>query len=155
MKRQGEKGKAVQDHEHPQRTRRHQYRYLFTAKHHGESEGAAQWSPDLSEEDEFAVFDGADDMELLDEEGNLYGALRDGEDSLRDLGIWGEQIAEFPCAAEEMPWHGYPLWAINHEGPSNRRNQKHRPAREVFNRMVEVGRITALMRTRLMKGGHV
>jgi hypothetical protein len=145
----------MQDHEHPQPTRRHQYRYLFTAKHHGDTEGAARWSPDLSEEEEFAVFDGADDMELADDEGNLYGALRDGEDSLRDLGIWQEQIAEFPYAAEEMAWHGYPVWAINHEGPSNRRNQKHRPAREVFNRMVEVGLITVSMRARLMKGGHV
>lgn len=149
------KGEAMEDHEHPQRTRGHQYRYLFTVKHHGGSKGAAQWAPDLSEADEFAVFDAADNMELSDDEGNLYGALRFGADSLRDLGIWQEQIAEFPLAAEGAPWHGYPIWAINHEGPSNRRNQKHRPARQVFNRMVEVGLITASMRTRLLKGSHV
>jgi hypothetical protein len=145
----------MQDHEHPQRTRRHQYRYLFTAKHHGQTAGAAQWSPELSEEDEFAVFDGADERELEDEEGNLYGAVAEGDGSLRCLGVWQEQIAEFPIAAEEMPWHGYPLWPINHEGPSNRRNPGCRPAKEVFTRMVEVGLITLPMRKRLMKGHHV
>ena len=145
----------MQDHEHPQRSRSHQYRYLFTANHHGETGGAAQWSPELSEEDEFATFDGADERELSDDEGNLYGVLPDGEDSLRYLGIWQEQIAEFPSAAEDTPWHGYPLWPINQEGPGNRRNQKHRPARDVFDRMIEVGLITSTMRTRLMKGRHV
>ena len=145
----------MQEHEHPQRTQRNQYRYLFAAKHHGSTAGAAQWSPDLSAEDEFAVFDRADEWELADEDGNLYGVLPHGEDSLRHLGIWHEQIAEFPCAAEGMPWHGYPLWPINHEGPSNRRKQKYRPEQEVLNRMVEVGLITKPMRTRLMKGRHV
>jgi hypothetical protein len=143
----------MQDYEHSERTNRHQYRYLFTAKHHGGVKGAAQWT--LSEPDEFAVFDGADEMELSDEQGNLYGALRDGEESLRFLGSYQEQIAEFPCAAEGVPWHGYPMWAINQDGPSNRRNQKHRPARQVFDRMVHVGLITRTMRTRLMKGDHV
>lgn len=145
----------MQEHEHPQRTQRNQYRYLFTAKHHGSIADAAQWSPDLSEEDEFAVFDTADKRELEDEDENLYGVLPEGKDSLRHLGIWQEQIAKFPRAAKGMPWHGYPLWSINHEGPSNRRKQKYRPEREVLNRMVEVGLITNTMRTRLLKGDHV
>src|SRR5260370_13712507 len=59
------------------------FRYLFTAKHHGGDKTAAQWHPGLSDDDEFAVFDGADHRELSDEDGNLYGALSDGEESLR------------------------------------------------------------------------
>jgi len=142
------------DHEHPQPTRRHGYRYLFTSKHH-EGHGDAQWVASLSEADEFAVFDGADEMELSDENGNLFGALSEGDDSLRTLGIFAEQIAMFPCAAEGSPWHGYPLWALNDGAPANRRNQKHRPAREVFDKMVLAGLINQGMRRRLMKGDHV
>jgi hypothetical protein len=146
----------MQDHEHPQRTRtERQYRYLFTSKHHGGTPGAAQWHPALSENDEFAVFDGADAMQLSDEDGNLYGALSDGEESLRFLGIYEEQIAEFPYQTEGLAWHGYPVWALNGDGPGDRRNQKHRPAKEVFDRMVQVGLITQQMRTRLRKGDHV
>ncbi len=135
------------EREHPQRTRRHQYRYLFTAKHHGGDKSAAQWHPDLSRDDEFAVFDGADEMELSDGGGNLYGALSDGEESLRHLGIFQEQIAKFPRAAAGSPWHGYPVWAVSDE--------KHRPAKEVFDKMVRAGLITQPMRKRLMKGDHV
>jgi hypothetical protein len=110
------------EHLHPQPTRsERQYRYLFTAKHHGGDKTAAQWQPGLSQDDEFAVFEGADERQLSDADGNLYGALPDGEDSLRFLGIYGEQIAEFPCPPAGSPWHGYPIWALNEEGPSNRR----------------------------------
>jgi hypothetical protein len=128
---------------------------LFTAKHHGAIKSAAQWLPALSEDDEFASFDGADELQLSDEDGHLYGALSDGTESLRYLGIYQEQVAEFPYAAEGAPWHGYPVWALNDDGPPNRRNQKHRPAKQVFNRMVEVGLITRAMCTRLMGGHHV
>jgi hypothetical protein len=144
----------MQDHEHTERTRRHAHRYLFTAKHHGGGgQYDARWI--VTEQEEFAVFDGADERDLLDEDRNLYGALRDDVESLRHLGTYQEQIAEFPCTAEGMPWHGYPMWAINQEGPSRRRNPRHRPARAVFDRMVEVGLINAAMRKRLMAGGHV
>jgi hypothetical protein len=148
----------MQDHEHSETTDNRQRRYLFTAKHHGADRNAAQWRPDLTESDEFAVFnsaDGNEENEFSDEDGNLYGALREGEDSLRELGMFQEQIAEFPCTADGRPWHGYPHWAINQEGPSNRRNQKHRPANRVFDRMLRVGLINRSMRARLMKGDHV
>ncbi len=146
----------MQDHEHPNRTWRSQYRYLFTAKHHGGGTSEdAQWLPSLSEQDECAVFDVADAQRLLDDSGNLYGALPDGEESLRYLGTWQQQIAEFPLAAEGSPWHGYSLWPLNEFAPPNRRSPKHRPATEVFNRMVQTGLITLRMRKRLLKGDHV
>jgi hypothetical protein len=86
----------MHEHEHPQRTRRSHYRYLFTTKHHRGKRGPAQWLPDLSEDDEFAVFDWADEWEVADKVGNLFGALEDSEEGLRFLGIWQEQIAKFP-----------------------------------------------------------
>ena len=142
------------DHEYPESTRRREYRYLFTSKHHG-GHGDGQWLASLSEYDEFAVFDGADDMNLSDEDGNFFGALANGDQGLRMLGSYEEQIAMFPCAAAGSPWHGYPLWALSDGAPPNRRNQKHRPAKEVFDKMLGVGLINQEMRRRLMKGDHV
>ena|SRR6266436_10330818 len=135
------------ERENPQRTRRHEYRYLFTAKHHGGDKNAAQWLSELSPNDEFAVFEGADEMDLSDEAGNLFGALSDGQESLRFLGTLQEQIAKFPCAPQGSPWHGYPVWPLTDE--------KYRPSRQVFDKMVERGMITQTMRRRLMKGDHV
>jgi hypothetical protein len=137
----------MHEHEHPVRTRNNQYRYVFTAKHHGADKSAAQWRKDLSEDDEFAVFDGADQMNLSDMAGNLYGAIPDGDDSLIMLGSLQEQIAKFPCAAAQSSWHGYPIWA--------RTEQKYRPTDEVFEKMVQAGLIQEWMRRRLMKGDHV
>ena len=152
----------MQDHEHPQMTRRHHSRYLFTHKHHG-GHGDGQWLETLAEDDEFAVFDVADgdpDPDLSDDEvqcsdgnGNLYGTLQDGPDSLRRLGRYGEQIAKFWRQPEGMPWHGFPVWPINHEGPGNRR--RHPPPKEVFDKMVQVGLITLPMPIRLKGGKHV
>lgn len=138
------------EHEYPQTTQRSRFRYLFTYKHHGGNKSAAQWCTDLSEDDEFAVFDGADEMEISDEKGNLYGALSDGEESLRLLGNLREQIAKFPCAAEGSPWHGYPVWPLN-----NSRERTQVPAKTVFDKMVRAGLISSEMRVRLWRGDHV
>jgi hypothetical protein len=147
---------GIQDRLHPRPTERSGYRYLFTAKHHGGgSTTDARWLPDLCEDDEFAVFNEADVKDLADEDGNLYGALQDGEGGLRFLGTWQQQIAEFPHTEGELPWHGYPLWAVNDLGPANRRRQQYRPAKSVFDRMAATGLIARAMRKRLMKGDHV
>ena len=59
---------------HPVPTRRSGYRYLFYEKHHGRGgTDAARWLPTLSQEQEFAVFDAADQAEISDERGWLYG----------------------------------------------------------------------------------
>jgi hypothetical protein len=139
---------------HGQPTRRSGYRYQFTPKHHGGDPGAAQWLPALTLEEEFVVFDGADEHELSDEDGRLYGVLRDAEGRLRDLGTWQQQVAEFPRANEGVPWHGYPIWAVNAEAPANRSGEKVRPAKDVFGKMERAGLITARERKRLYKGDH-
>jgi hypothetical protein len=87
--------------------------YQFTPKHHGSANyDAACWLRVLSFDEEFAVFDTADTMDIADASGNLFGAVREGENSLRRLGTFGQQIARFPATAGDNPWHGYPVWAL-------------------------------------------
>jgi hypothetical protein len=139
---------------HGTRTARGNYQYQFTPKHHGGDKNAAQWLPGLSLEEEFSVFDAADRHELSDENGNLYGVLRNEEGSLRLIGTWNQQVAEFPAARANEAWHGYPLYPLIELGPENRRGQKGRPEKDVFDRMTRAGVITRVQRGRLLKGDH-
>ena len=82
-------------------TRRRQLQYLFTAKHHGGDRGASRWK--LCSAEEFSVFDAADEHDLSDQSGALYGVQRDSEGSLVYLGYWHEQVAEFPQANDSQP----------------------------------------------------
>jgi hypothetical protein len=85
---------------HPVLTQRSGYRYLFYDKHHGRGGyDAAQWLESLSQADEFAVFDIADEDGLSDLRGWLY-RIRPRHDAgyIPDLGTWGQQVAEFPIA---------------------------------------------------------
>lgn len=145
----------MEDVEHPQSTRRSQYRYIFTGKHHGGDRAAARWHPELNHDAEFSVFDNADFHDLSDERGWLYGVLRDEEDGLRHLGTWNQQMAEYPLANEGQPWHGYPLWPLKELGPENRRGEKMRPAKDVFLKMEQAHLISQRERKRLFKGDHV
>ena len=140
------------DREYPVLTRRSGYRYLFTSKHHGGGSSTDScWRSDVTHDEEFSVFDNADSFEIIDERGWLYGVLS-GDGELRDLGTWNQQIAEFPLTGAGVPWHGYPIWAVNHEAPGNRKGEKMRPSKQVFLRLEEVGLITARQRKRLLKG---
>jgi hypothetical protein len=136
----------------PRVTRKHGYRYVWTAKHHGGDPKAAQWI--VTGNEEFSVFDTAVYHELADAANRLFGVLSVGGKRLRTLGAWGEQVAEFPAARKGRPWHGYPLWALDDRGPSNRRKERFRPTKEVLLKMQEVGLITEVHRIRLLKGDH-
>jgi hypothetical protein len=127
--------------DHPIATDENGYRYQFTPKHHGAVAHAAQWLPSLTLDEEFAVFNSADGHNLTDDRGWLYGVER-SVDTLRDLGTWTQQIAEFPCPNAGHPWHGYPIWAVNDDAPDNRRGHRFRPDRSVFNKMLAAGLIT-------------
>jgi hypothetical protein len=139
---------------HPVPTRRSRYRYLFYNRHHGYDQRAAQWLPDLSHDEEFAIFDTADFHELSDERGWLYGIRVGAGGVLLDVGTWGQQVAEFPHARPNEPWHGYPLWPLKEAGPPNRRGEKHRPSRDVFRKMEDARLLTPRDRKRLLKGDH-
>jgi hypothetical protein len=93
--------------------------------------------------------------ELSDDAGNLYGVQPDGEGGLIYLGTWNQQIAEFPVAREGEAWHRYPVYPVSDLAPQKRRGEKHRPAKEVFDKMVRAALITRRHRKRLMKGDHV
>jgi hypothetical protein len=137
-------------------TKRRQLRYQFTPKHHGCQPGAACWHPDLTREQEFAVFDIADDHLCCDDGGNLYGVGRsDQDESLWILGTWNQQIALFPLASDGTPWHGYPLYPLNEHAPENRQGDRLRPPKEVFSKMNAAGLITRRERKRLMRGEEV
>jgi hypothetical protein len=102
------------DFEHSVTTRRSEFRYLFTAKHHGGgASNVARWHPSVSRDEEFGVFDAADWNEIRDGDGDYYGVLRDGTSGLlRSLGTWNQQLAKFPATPFGQPWHGYPLMPI-------------------------------------------
>ena len=142
------------DHLHSQRTQRSNYQYIFTDKHHGGDATAARWSPELSETQEFSVFDIADLNEVCDDRQWLYGVLRDGERRLIYIGTWKQQLAAFPVADEGQPWHGYPLYPLIEIGPPNRRGEKSRPQKTVFEKMERAGLLTKRQRKRLYKGDH-
>ena len=138
---------------HPTPTRRSEYCYCFTGKHHGGgTSDDARWLPDLSPADEFMVFDTADYYNISSDQGWLYGVLKTASGELRELGTWQQQIAEFPFASSGVPWHGWPLWAVNRFAPSNRADEKMRPSKAVFQQMEKAGLITAHDRKRLSKG---
>jgi len=74
---------------------------------------------------------------------------------MRVIGTWYQQLAEFPVQVDGVIWHGYPIWPINELTPENRRGEKCRPTKRVFNRLFEVGVITRQQRKRLGKGEPV
>src|SRR5438067_1620202 len=117
---------------HAEVTGRSGYQYQFTPKHHGADPGAAQWLPDLTLAEEFAVFNAADQHDLSDDDGRLYGVQPDDGDGLRYLGTWNQQVAEFPVAREGEAWHGYPLYPVSELAPQDRQGEKYRPAKAVF-----------------------
>ena len=146
---------ATEDIEHPTRTRRGEYRYLFTAKHHGGDSTASMWLPEIAQEVEFAIFDFADFVQIVDSRGWLYGVLREADGKLSTIGTWDEQVAEFqPGSDAADPWHGYPQWALNEIGPANRRKQQCRPEKAVFDRMRTAGMISKVQRKRFLTGRH-
>jgi hypothetical protein len=145
----------MQDHEHPNATKRSGYRYLFTAKHHGGGpEDSAAWLKSVTETEEFSIFDESDSFDLSDSKKNLFGVLRDTDGSLRDIGTWYQQVAQFPVTDAGQPWHGYPVWAVFPAAPSRLNRERCRPSKLVFEKMQVAGVITRRQRRRLVKGDH-
>lgn len=142
-----------QDTLHPQRTRRSGLQYVFTPKHHGEP-GQSRWVTELTFDEEFAIFDNADAINLADTEGKLYGYER-RDDSLRKIGTQNQQIALFPVPSQGNPWHGYPLYPLIDANNPNRGGENCRPPLMIFDRMVALGHITKAQAKRLKKGDFI
>ncbi len=96
---------AEPGHLHPRPTERNGYRYFFYDKHHGRGgPEAAAWAHDVTEDDEFGVFNQADLLDLSDEHGNFYGIWLQTEPQreIRFLGTLRQQIAKFPLGAVKV-----------------------------------------------------
>ncbi len=109
--------------EHPQTTGRRHFRYCFHRKHHGAgSRDAARWADDVSRDEEFAIFDEADEHEIADKGGNLYGMRpRSADGMILDLGTRREQVAKFWNPHKNQPAHGFPLWPLGKSSPDNKK----------------------------------
>jgi hypothetical protein len=151
----GTSSAGEEDPVHHAPTRRSEYCYCFTGKHHGRGKrDDARWlpEPELSRVEEFTVFDTADFHNISDAGGRLYGVLKGADGNLRELGMWQQEIAEFPVANPGVPWHGYPIWAVNEFAPPNRARDNVKPSKAVFQQMVNAGLITRRDQKRLSKG---
>ena len=96
------------DTPHHRATARRHLRYLVAPKHHGGSAAASCWLTSITFDEEFAIFDradgilvalpGGDNEQVADSAGNLYGyeILGTTDQHLRELGTWGQQMAEYP-----------------------------------------------------------
>ena len=136
-------------------TNRSQLRYCFYRAHHGRgTRDDSQWIEDLSEAEEFSVFDLADRHDIVDPKGHLYG-VRVGPDPLTilDLGTEGEQIAKFWKTPEGQPWHGFPLWPLGNDEPPNRK--KTVAPKAALQRLEQVDLLLPDQRRRLQKGDRI
>lgn len=147
---------------HPQQTARRAFTYEFTPKHHGGNPTASCWLAALTLIEEFRIFDRADGIvvaapednrQVADASGNLYSyeVLIVGDEHLREIGTWDQQMAEFPVQQAGSNWHGYPIWPVGPLTPGNYQGQRCRPSADVFDRMVQIGDITSAQRKRLKK----
>jgi hypothetical protein len=144
-------------HLHPRATQRSSFRYFFYDKHHGRGgPEAARWLPELSDEEEFGIFDQADLLELSDEHGNLYGISIGPEPDreVRYLGTLRQQVAKFPASHPGAHWHGFPLGPL--EGDYD---PPHPPRRalpqDALRKMVARGLLDNTQRKRLLKGKNI
>ena len=142
------------------------FTYEFARKHHGGNATASCWLTVLTLVEEFDIFDcadgivvpaPADNRQVADAAGNLYGyeVLVAGNQHLREIGIWDQQLAEFPVQQDGTNWHGYPIWPVGPLAAHKYQGQRCRPAPEVFDRMVQLGDITSAQRKRLKKGDWI
>ena len=140
---------------HPRRSERSHHQYFFYDKHHkaGYSEDA-QWLPEMTHDEEFAVFDLADLHEISNEKGNLYGLhLSPERRKILMLGTREEQVAEFPLPQGDHPWHGYPAWPIMRLD-RDKKERKYPAPRDALEKMKDEGLITENQRKRLASGKH-
>jgi hypothetical protein len=124
----------------------------FYDKHHGwAGPDVARWALDLSEDEEFGIFEQADDRELSDEGVSLYGIPLGPRCQVLPSGTPCQQIAKFTDSGSH--WHGFPA------GPLDRNlDPPHPPSRplpkDALQKMVDAQLLTREERKRLLKGKH-
>jgi hypothetical protein len=144
-------------HLHTEVSERSGFRYFFYDKHHGRGgPEVAQWATDVSNDEEFGIFDQADLHEIRDNRGNLYGlrVVPGPAGEILYLGTLRQQVAKFPIAREGTPWHGYPLAPLEHRPKVPQPPPRALP-NDALQRMVEVGLLDNRQRKRLLKGRNI
>jgi hypothetical protein len=140
---------------HPRTTQRSNHQYFFYDKHHrADYSEDAQWLPDMTHDQEFAVFDLADFHDLSNAKGDLDGLRLSPERSVAYLGTRNEQVAEFPIAQSGHPWHGYPCWPITRLN-RDKRELKYSAPKVALEKMKQAGLLTENQRKRLVRGKHL
>jgi hypothetical protein len=138
---------------HPEPTRRRSYRYCFSVAHHGRgASDDSQWAEDLTQAEEFAIFDESDEHDLSDSKGHFYGLRRTADGTILDLGTEGEQIAKFWNPEKNRPTHGFPLWPLPESGPDNRMSQS--VPKIALKKMLQARLLIEAQYNRLKKGKH-
>ena len=144
---------------HPEPTKGRKLRYLFHPKHHGHEKWAT-WC--VSRQEEFGIFDVADEQDFSDSANHLYGILRTNG-RLQVIGTWRQQVAIFKCDdavdpwKDGKPWHGYPLYPLKHTlTPKHIMRQWSRliPPDEVLKEMIRRGFLKENERIRILGGSH-
>ena len=117
--------------------------YCFTPKHHGGRDSRnATWLPELSRAEEFMVFDMADNHQLADASGNLYGfGLKNREAFVKFMNsAYGMSISpDFGMRIRSRIGTGIRCGRVGENGPENRTTQKYCPPKSVFERIIQAG----------------
>ena len=114
------------------------------------------WRGELTDNEEFAIFEHADLLELSDERGNLYG-MRIGpapHREVRDVGTHRQQVAKFPFSRREAPWHGFPLGPMEKDYDPPRPPRRALP-RDALTKMVASGLLNMAQLKRLVNGRNI
>jgi len=107
----------------------------------------------LELEAEFWIFDTSERHAFFDEDGRLFGLLKEPNTFCDHVGTMDEQVAIFYPPNAGSPWHGHPSYPLT--GVHSRSGQFGKPSKIVFTRMVEVGLLTADQAKRLRNGDHI
>jgi hypothetical protein len=115
--------------------------YQSIIKHRDSNPSEAQWLSTISPQDEYALFDTADQSQWLDASGD-YWSLRIDR---KVLGAEGERISKHPNPSNILvPWHGYPA------SPA-RRGGGDKPARTIIEAWLSAQLINRSFAKRLKK----
>lgn len=117
-------------------------RYLSMYAHRGANPQKSEWHQDVPPDDEYALFETADDQAWMDINGD-YWSLRDG--GALPVGTRDERIAKHPKTSNARdPWHGYPA------SPAEK-GSADAPAADLLDRWLDEGVIGRPMHRRILR----
>jgi hypothetical protein len=114
--------------------------YLSVYAHRGANPRKSCW--EVSPEDEYGIFETADDKNRSDADGDYWGT-RDADGTA--LGTRGERLAKFPHnGVPAVPWHGYPVSPASGRGSES-------PPDEFIDALIEEGAMSRTFGRKLQR----